>query len=451
MQFRKALVGEKSSTPAVSSFYPGGIVVTGTRPSMAKGRDSTPSTDRYANAVEGFVYAFNASTGAQLWRYSPRRGTAFIAAPTIGPSTAGLREPPIVYVCGQHPDNYHAVYALDLFSGRVMWVFPTLTRITASVVASHKNNAMHNHSNRRYQHRHLQATLGEKRQGDFSFDYVYVAALSGQFYSVHARNGSLVWNQQLDSAVNSAPVLGPNNFRAYVGTTLGTLYCFDRRSGVQEWEFKSGSAIIASPVVIFDNNTVVLTNNKGAVYSLDGDFNGRTTAPTAAPTAYEPPTLAPSISDTSGGGGGSSLPPSTTTPTTPTTRPSVKDNNQKHFKNRRPTQMPSTSGDTSGNGGGNTDAGDDGRQQEEEEERLEEADNGSWYLLNLVLLCLFVPMCAVLKPHVRFRDAVVTICAKIDRYVYIGCIIWFVCVPSYVQVAAYFLSMHYKTSSRLGV
>ena len=48
-------------------------------------------------------------------------------------------------------DNFHAVYALDLLSGRVLWEFPTHTRITASVVASGAENVMQSHTQRHRQ------------------------------------------------------------------------------------------------------------------------------------------------------------------------------------------------------------------------------------------------------------------------------------------------------------
>ena len=109
----RPLLGTKPSRPVFTSALQGGLVCICTAPDLARqGSFDTPGMK------DGVLYAFNASSGKQLWSWhGATHSTAFLSPPAIfagSNALPGVR----VFVAHQNPQSEYGVSALNASSGR---------------------------------------------------------------------------------------------------------------------------------------------------------------------------------------------------------------------------------------------------------------------------------------------------------------------------------------------
>ncbi len=172
----------------------------------------------FAGSLDGNVYALDAGTGLQVWRFATHG--AILASPTV----AGTH----VYA-GSDDGN---IYALDTRTGAKIWQSATGGPIVAAPDVVH--------------------------------GIVYVASLSNSVHALDA-GGNTLWSYATHGALRSAPSLVDGIL--YVGSDDHAIYAIDGRAGQKLWDFRTNGVVRATPAVSGD--TVYAGSFDHAVYALD--------------------------------------------------------------------------------------------------------------------------------------------------------------------------------------
>lgn len=243
----------------------------------------------YVGARDGFVYAVNASSGLERWRYLT--GGPVLATPVVGnpigtdqsvyvPSSDGechaistrfgtfryrfvrerlhlggrwaLRSPePLVSspVLGEDGTAFLGgsdgnVYALNTATGAggatgsVKWTFPTAAPVTSS------------------------PALANGR--------ILVGTLDGELYALDADSGDRLWSYRTGGAVHSSPAVSEEG-RVFVGSFDGFLYCLNATSGELLWRFRTAGGVYSSPALDGNETSVFVGSTDRMLYSVAVD------------------------------------------------------------------------------------------------------------------------------------------------------------------------------------
>jgi outer membrane protein assembly factor BamB len=264
----------------------------------------------------GVLFAIEARTGNEKWRYNARRCAAaspavsnglvfaaFLNRPpcnaqgsnldgrlvalharggrikwrrTIGPSeTSPLVSNGLVYV----GDWRGKVYAFDTRTGRTRWTFTTGGKVKGGVAVSGNRlyvgsydghvYALNARTGRQLWRASAQARLGPT--GTFygtpavAYGRVYIGSTDHKVYSYGATTGKLRWSHTTGGYVYSSPAVW--RLRVYIGSYDRHLYCFDAATGDVHWRFDAHGVITGSPTVI--NGVVYFSTTRNRTYALN--------------------------------------------------------------------------------------------------------------------------------------------------------------------------------------
>lgn len=178
----------------------------------------------YIGSSDHYVYALNASTGAEVWRFATNGEVR--SSPAV--------EGGMVYVGSM--DN--SVYALDASSGSMVWNFTTGNYVDSSptVVAG----------------------------------VVYVGSLDGHVYALNSTTGANVWSYATGNAVVSSPAVAGGTL--YIGSMDHNVYALDAVTGAKIWNYTAGLGFYSPPSVAggvvyigsWDKNVYALNASTGA-------------------------------------------------------------------------------------------------------------------------------------------------------------------------------------------
>lgn len=177
----------------------------------------------YLGTSGGKVYALDADTGSEEWRYYTTVGEEFISSPAVSEGIVCL---------GSMDGN---LFALDQDAGDERWTFETGGPIISSPVVVD--------------------------------GMVLVGSGDQHLYAVSVENGTEEWSADLEGEVFSSPAVADGI--AYVGTERGYLYAIDVGSGQVEWRFEADSGIAATPAV--REGTVYVRSRGGSLYAVGID------------------------------------------------------------------------------------------------------------------------------------------------------------------------------------
>jgi outer membrane protein assembly factor BamB len=277
-----ALVGEIESSPAVVN----GIVYVGTN--------------------QGFVYAWNAFSGAIIWTYMTNENIE--SSPTVVDN--------VVYIgAGNYSatrDSGH-IYALQAATGEVLWSYQTGGPVDSSptvtdgrvyvgcqdgnfyVLDASTGNKLWSVKTGIIQHSSaavvvniiyicssdfLYALNAENgmQLWNYTADWGYLASSpmiannivylsSDGVYAFDALTGNLVWHQPGDRYPNSMSTPALADGVIYVGTGDGYVWALNATIGTKRWEFNTESTVAASPAIA--NGIIYVSSCNGTLYSLD--------------------------------------------------------------------------------------------------------------------------------------------------------------------------------------
>jgi len=168
------------------------------------------------------VWALDRETGRDLWQFEGAAGQ-YVEGGAIG---GGF------FVIGNSDGN---VYALDVESGALRWVFETGHRVWATpLIVS---------------------------------DTVYVGSMDRHFYALDLSNGEVQWDFLAEGAFAGTPALRGDTL--YVGAFDDILYALDANSGAERWRFAGQNWFWGGPVV--HDDVVYVVDVNGNAYAVDAE------------------------------------------------------------------------------------------------------------------------------------------------------------------------------------
>ena len=255
----------------------------------------------YSSSLNDNVYALNADTGVQLWRYPTRmiqwtapavaNGLIYFSSDdsfyALNASTGVLRwkleqgfaTTPAVANGVVYLGAGCNVYALEGTTGAILWTYKTQCIFgmddgpavaNGVVYVSGTDSSLYT----------LDAATGaplwkftDANSNGFRSPVIangIVYALSGycDLYALDANTGAFLWKYPTGYGQNdSSPAVA--NGVVYIGATNGNLYALDAGTGVLLWTYTAGGGIGSSPAVA--NGVVYVTSQDTNVYALDAD------------------------------------------------------------------------------------------------------------------------------------------------------------------------------------
>jgi outer membrane protein assembly factor BamB len=218
----------------------------------------------YVGTFGGGVYALDAASGLETWRYNTK--SSIVGGMAVNNSTLlfgvsngklyaldvsgdyasevfifnaenGIWSTPVVYGGIVYFGSLdHNLYAVDATTGHTKWVFKTSGEIVASPLVSD--------------------------------GIVYVGSLDNKLYAVYADTGNPVWVfQEAGNGFWSSPVCV--NGIVYAGSLDHNVYALEAGNGTPAWPkaFKTSGPIYSAPIVT--GETLVVASGDGTVYGID--------------------------------------------------------------------------------------------------------------------------------------------------------------------------------------
>ncbi len=182
----------------------------------------------YAN-TSGTVYALDAATGNELWKY--KTGGKIFSTPAVYGNGDGASV--IIGSC----DTY--VYSLNIKTGKVNWKY----KCNKSVLGS-------------------PTVYGGK---------VYIGASDHTFRALNAKTGKLVWeNKDVKGFIEAKPFV--DNQQVVIGDWANRLYSFNPSNGKLQWEWQVKGSRMLSPAAVWPikaNGNIIFATPERVTYGLD--------------------------------------------------------------------------------------------------------------------------------------------------------------------------------------
>ena len=244
----------------------------------------------YLGAGDGLLYAFDTTTGEELWTFDSEDWIVSAAAYSDGGLVVTTQD--------------SSIFLVDAKNGRKLLYYDTgYVRLRAGVVI-HEDRAYFpsdrgwlwaiDRGARRYpgDRAILRIKLNlyvwqmlknnpvqrgglwsHRLGGDFPFtpaldhDTIYLANTDGSVFARDLDSGSEKWTSALGAEVSTSPtVAGPT---VLLGTKDGRIFGLDAQTGETQWSFKTGSDEISGrPIAVGD--TIYVTTRDGTLYALHG-------------------------------------------------------------------------------------------------------------------------------------------------------------------------------------
>jgi outer membrane protein assembly factor BamB len=193
----------------------------------------------YVGDGDGWVYAFNADTGAKIWE--KQKGAAIQSSPVVTVDQGTESEYTVYIGCN---DNF--VYALDAMTGEERWKFPTRGQIWSSPAVA--------------------------RVGTDTL--VFVGSNDNFVYAINDKDGTEAWSFPTGGQVWSSPAvtqIGQDTV-VFVGSNDNKVYAIDARTGGNFWNppFDTGNLVSTSPAIAqVGQDTIVFVGSGSKLYAIN--------------------------------------------------------------------------------------------------------------------------------------------------------------------------------------
>ncbi len=226
----------------------------------------------YVGSNDHYLYALDAATGAQRWRYATQGSVT--SSPRIADGT--------VYVGGQDG----SLHAVDARTGERRWTTDTGGPVHSSpalagglVVVGSRSNTLLACDVR------SGAVVWKFVRGDWFNSsptivdgLVYVGCRDHNVYAVDAATGTQKWQYTTSSTIDSSPrVVGTSVF---IGGDDHKIRSLGAQNGAWIWDFTAQQGIVSSPTIA--DGVLYVGSDDGSLYALEADTGRpRWTYPTA--------------------------------------------------------------------------------------------------------------------------------------------------------------------------
>jgi outer membrane protein assembly factor BamB len=202
---------------------------------------------RHVQGARGFVVAWDAATGRELWRHD--------AAPV---ETSPLLVGKLLYV-GSWDGTFSA---LDARTGKVRWTFRASAGITSSpaydsglVMAGTDDGHVFALDARTGKLRWQAASFSRFGRREYfyatptlAYGRVYIGNADGTLYAFGAETGRLLWARRVGTYIYTAAAAWRQTI--YVGTWDGSFSAFDAATGDLRWRHEAEGGISGAPTVM---------------------------------------------------------------------------------------------------------------------------------------------------------------------------------------------------------
>ncbi|RMG99200.1 MAG: hypothetical protein D6706_05840 [Chloroflexi bacterium] len=234
----------------------------------------------YVSTTDRWVYALNATTGQQLWRFKTNgdKPGQVIATPVV--DTNGT-----VYIAssGQGKDPKGHLFALDA-NGNLLWTFvadkkkpfelsPQIGPNGTVYIASLEKSVYAVNADGSLKFRFDTSSKIHAQPAIASDGSLYVAAESGTLYALNGDGTVKFIYQAPTGSFWTSPVLSPDEAMVYVAAKEGKLFAIDANTGTQLWMYTTNGDLLASPGVEPQTGWLHLGNSVGR-YAIINPVNG---------------------------------------------------------------------------------------------------------------------------------------------------------------------------------
>ena len=264
------------------AFFRGNLNRTGVYPSTAVTKPTTPSWQFqtgewvatapavvenivYFGSYDGNLYAVDASTGAEIWRFAMNNNPV-LSSPAVSGD--------LVFVGGMNG----TLYALDRKTGVNRWQFGTRGSILASpavanglVYVGSEDGLMYAiNVNNGQEAWHVEVGAPIPYDAAVADGLLIFGDVAGKLTAVKAINGEPAWQLQIgEGSVTSGAAIG-DGFAAILLTNSsqqGTLVAVDLETQAVRWQYSLGVESYSAPVVW--QNFVIVADLSGKVTAVD--------------------------------------------------------------------------------------------------------------------------------------------------------------------------------------
>lgn len=282
----------------------------------------------YIATLNGFLNAYNATTGALQWQYNTHTGFPNLGSPLVDPAAGlvffgslGHQNPgspspfyavdiqthtlkwSVILPCNEfgepslafntiyigtslQADTHGTVYALDETTGKVNWHYTTVGGVWRAIGADTTTNTVFaTAGDPGFTIQAFNATTGAVRwtwvdpNGKDDLDigsgipiangFVYANGKDGFVYALHENDGTLAWSRQIAKiSVDdvSSPAIASDG-TLYVGSRDGFLYALNGATGAILWKASGVGAIDSSPAIA--NGVIYFASLNNKFYAVN--------------------------------------------------------------------------------------------------------------------------------------------------------------------------------------
>ena len=213
----------------------------------------------YIGSVDRNLYAVDASTGTERWRYTA--DGAVTSSPAVADGT--------VYV----GSNDMRVHAVDALSGARRWIFDAGAVIHSSPAVDQGVVYVGSRDHNVYA---IDAQTGQERWrftgGDWfnssptvSGDAVYIGCRDHRVYALETETGVKRWEYTTRSSVDSSATVSGDT--VWIGGDDHDVLALDARTGAWIWDFTAGGGVVSTPLVV--ERVLYVGSDDGNLYALD--------------------------------------------------------------------------------------------------------------------------------------------------------------------------------------
>jgi outer membrane protein assembly factor BamB len=252
----------------------------------------------YIGSDDGYLYAFNASSGAEFWRVMI--GDSSLSSPVVAGGVVYVRDwygtdcalnastsqmlwkrslgmsysSPAVVNGVYYARTSGNVTALNAITGSVIWystVFgngdgsPIVANNTVYIAESGTIYALDVKNGAIKWTQDLQFLSNTDNAPAVANGMVYVASGSTLFYALDAQTGTYIWNYSIGQSPHSNAVV--SNGIVYVGSGHQGVFAFDAITGSKIWNYPTSPGMGSSIAV--SGEKVYLAGNDGVMYELN--------------------------------------------------------------------------------------------------------------------------------------------------------------------------------------
>lgn len=237
----------------------------------------------YVGASDNNLYALDADSGDEIWTFSTgerSNRTGVVSSPTVSNGTVFVGNR---FLRGTGPDT--GVYAIDTETGTEKWSFETGATVEASplvvngtvVVGSQDNNvyALDEQTGTEIWSYSTSAAVASPA---YSANTVFIGNENGKLFALDINSGENKWTFTSDGTGSvgskSAPTVKDGS--VFVGLTDGTLHSIDETDGTENWNYTAtDDSFFTSPTIAGD--TIFIRGAGKALYVIHSDGSERWT------------------------------------------------------------------------------------------------------------------------------------------------------------------------------